>query len=164
MFPNLDLYEAARPVLASLRQTTGETVQMGVLDHLDVVYVERLGESADPADIQPHRAPVPGPATSTGKVLLAHLPADVLQARLPRLASGAAARPYTIIERGVLQAELRRVVERGGRRTSRRAPFGAASVAAPIRDQDGTVIAAISVVGPISRARHGAATASRGGH
>ena len=78
VFPNLDLHEAALPVLASLREATGETVQMGVLDHLDVVYVERL---EGPRTVRMfHRAGhrLPAHATSTGKVLLAHLPAEVL--------------------------------------------------------------------------------------
>ena len=82
VFPNLDLHEAALPVLASLRQSTVETVQMGVLDGLDVVYVERL-ESPQTVRIftrSGHR--IPAHATSTGKVLLAHLPAEVLRERL----------------------------------------------------------------------------------
>ena len=82
VFPNLDLHEAALPVLAALRQTTGETVQMGVLDHLEVVYLERL-ESPQTLRVFNHSGHrIPAPATSSGKVLLAALPADVLQARL----------------------------------------------------------------------------------
>jgi len=152
VFPNLDLHEAALPVLASLRQSTMETVQMGVLDGLDVVYVERL-ESPQTIRIfnrSGHR--IPAHATSSGKVLLAHLPAQVLRERLldwhpTRLT------PHTITERGVLQAELTRVAERGWAQNIEEGALGAASVAAPVRDQDGTVIAAISVVGPVSRAR-----------
>lgn len=152
VFPNLDLYEAARPVLASLRHSTAETVQMGVLDGIDVVYVERL-ESPQTLRIftrSGHR--FPAHATSTGKVLLAHLPAEVLRERL-REWRPVRLTPYTITERGVLQAELTRVAERGWAQNIEEGALGAASVAAPVRDHDGTVIAAISVVGPISRAR-----------
>ena len=39
---HLDLHEAAMPAMAALRHTTGETVQLAVLDGLDSVYVERL--------------------------------------------------------------------------------------------------------------------------
>ena len=62
---------------------------MGVLDGLDVVYVERL-EGPQTVRIftaAGHR--LPAHATSTGKVLLAHLPAEVLRERLRRLAAGA---------------------------------------------------------------------------
>ena len=152
VFPNLDLHEAARPVLAALRQTTGETVQLGVLDHLEVVYLERL-ESPQTLRVFNHTGHrIPAPATSTGKVLLAALPADVLQARLldwrpERRTSN------TIVEPALLLAELRRVAERGWAQNVEEAEFGAASVAAPIRDDGGAVVAAISVVAPITRAK-----------
>ena len=152
VFPNLDLHEAALPVLASLRQSTMETVQMGVLDGLDVVYVERLESPRRSGSSIAAGTGFPAHATSSGKVLLAHLPAHVLRERLldwrpTRLT------PHTITERGVLQAELTRVAERGWAQNIEEGALGAASVAAPVRDQDGTVIAAISVVGPVSRAR-----------
>ena len=152
VFPNLDLHDAARPVLAALRQTTGETVQLGVLDHLEVVYLERL-ESPQTLRVFNHTGHrIPAPATSTGKVLLAALPADVLQARLldwrpERRTSN------TIVEPALLLAELRRVAERGWAQNVEEAEFGAASVAAPIRDDGGVVVAAISVVAPITRAK-----------
>ena len=152
VFPNLDLHDAARPVLAALRQTTGETVQLGVLDHLEVVYLERL-ESPQTLRVFHHTGHrIPASATSTGKVLLAALPADVLQARLldwrPERRTS-----KTIVEPALLMAELRRVAERGWAQNVEEAESGAASVAAPIRDDGGTVVAAISVVAPITRAK-----------
>jgi DNA-binding IclR family transcriptional regulator len=152
VFPSVGLHEASRPVLASLRHTTAETVQMGVLDGLDVVYVERL-ESPQTLRIfhlSGHR--LPAHATSAGKVLLAHLPVEILHERLldwhpTRLT------PHTIANESDLLAELKRVAERGWAQNIEEGALGAASVAAPVRDEDGTVIAAISVVGPISRAR-----------
>jgi DNA-binding IclR family transcriptional regulator len=154
VFPNLDLHEAARPVLASLRQATGETVQLGVLDHLDVVYLERL-ESPQTLRIFSqvqggHRQPAH--ATSTGKVLLAHLPVDVLRSRLADWRPERRT-PSTIIDPGPLLAELSRVAARGWAQNIEESIVGAASVAAPVRDDTGTVIAAISVVAPVSRAK-----------
>jgi IclR family transcriptional regulator, KDG regulon repressor len=152
VFPDLDLHEAALPVLASLRQATAESVQMGVLDGLDVVYVQRL---EGPRTVRIfHRAGhrLPAHATSTGKVLLAHLPSGVLAERLldwrpTRLT------PHTVTDRDVLLAQLHRVAERGWAQNLEEGALGAASVAAPVRDETGAVIAAISVVGPIERAR-----------
>lgn len=152
VFPNLDLHEAARPVLAGLRQTTGETVQLGVLDHMEVVYLDRL-ESLQTLRVFSHSGHrIQASATSTGKVLLAALPADALQARLldwhpaPRT-------PRTIVDPVVLLSELRRVAEQGWAQNVEEADVGAASVAAPIHDDSGTVVAAISVVAPITRAK-----------
>ena len=39
---NVDLHQAALPVLTTLRHNTGEMVHVAVLDGLEVVYVERL--------------------------------------------------------------------------------------------------------------------------
>src|SRR5918996_1036352 len=38
----LDLRETARPHLAALRDETRETTQVAILDHLQVVYLERM--------------------------------------------------------------------------------------------------------------------------
>ena len=42
---HLDVHAAAGPVLASLREQTGESSQVGVLDGHEVVYVDRLESS-----------------------------------------------------------------------------------------------------------------------
>jgi IclR family acetate operon transcriptional repressor len=152
VFPNLDLHEAALPVLASLRETTGESVQMGVLDGLDVVYVARLD---GPRTVRIfHRAGhrLPAHATSTGKILLAHLPAEILKARLVDW-QPARLTPHTVTDRGALLDQLQRVAERGWAQNIEESALGAVSVAAPVRDATGCVIAAVSVVGPVSRAR-----------
>jgi IclR family acetate operon transcriptional repressor len=152
VFPNLDLHDAARPVLASLRQSTGETVQMGVLDHLEVVYIERLESPQTLRMFSQAGHRLPAHATSTGKVLLGCLPPEVLRQRLldwqpVRITQ------HTIVEKSALVEELRRVAERGWAQNLEEGAHGAASVAAPVRDEDGQVMAAVSVVGPISRAR-----------
>jgi IclR family transcriptional regulator, KDG regulon repressor len=151
VFPNLDLHEAARPVLASLRQSTGETVQMGVLDYLEVVYIERLESPQTLRMFNQAGHRLPAHATSTGKVLLAHLPTEVLEQRL-REWRPERLTPYTVTDRGVLLAQLHRVAERGWAQNLEEGALGAASVAAPVRDEAGTVIAGISVVGPVERA------------
>jgi IclR family acetate operon transcriptional repressor len=148
VFPNLDLYDAARPVLAALRDSTAETVQMGVLDYLDVVYIERL-ESPQTLRIfnrMTHR--LPAHATSTGKALLAYLPAEVLEQRLldwqpTRLT------PHTIVDKATLMEHLRRVAERGWAQNLEESALGAVSVAAPICGPDGQATAAVSVVARI---------------
>ena len=141
------------PVLASLREATGETVQMGVLDQLDVVYVERL-EGPQTVRIF-HRAGhrLPAHATSTGKVLLA-APTGGDPAR-PDWSTGARrASPRTPSPTAACcSTSCGRVAERGWAQNVEEGALGAVSVAAPVRDDTGTVIAAISVVGPISRAR-----------
>ena len=71
----LRLREVALPLLEELRQVTGHTVHLGVLDGADVVYAERL-ETAECRRIMatvPRR--FPSHCTSSGKVIAAFNPA-----------------------------------------------------------------------------------------
>lgn len=151
----LNLHEAVALHIDELRDLTGETVHVGILDGGEVVYVERR-ES-------PHTLRLFGHVghrnlahcTSTGKVLLAYLEdeefeeeigGEVLEARTP----------YTITDAGELRREIERVRERGYAVNMNEAEMGVASIAAPIRDNSGRVIAAISVAGPTLRFQHDA--------
>ncbi len=101
---------------------------MGVLDQLDVVYVERL---EGPRTVRIfHRAGhrLPAHATSTGKVLLAHLPAEILQARLVDWQPGAP-HPAHHHRPRVLLDQLGRVAERGWAQNVEEGALGAVSVA-----------------------------------
>ena len=79
---HMDLHDAAGPALLEVRNRTGETVQLAVLDGREVVYVERL-ESSHTVRLfgrVGHRNSAH--CTATGKVLLAHLPDAELDALL----------------------------------------------------------------------------------
>jgi DNA-binding IclR family transcriptional regulator len=147
---HLDLHEAASPALNDVRNRTGETVQLAVLDGREVVYVERL-ESSHTVRLfgrVGHRNSAH--CTSTGKVLLAYLPEAELDALLdgwvlePRT-------PYTITDHGALRQALAEVRRRGWGENANEVEMGVASVGAPIRDASGTVVAALSVAGPAMR-------------
>jgi IclR family transcriptional regulator, KDG regulon repressor len=147
---HLDLHEAASPALNDVRNRTGETVQLAVLDGREVVYVERL-ESSHTVRLfgrVGHRNSAH--CTSTGKVLLAHLAGAELDAVLdgwvlePRT-------PYTITDHGALREALAEVRRRGWGENTNEVEMGVASVGAPIRDASGAVVAALSVAGPVMR-------------
>jgi len=147
---HVDLHQAALPVLTTLRHSTGEMVHVAVLDGLEVVYVERL-ESHHMLPIfrrVGHR--LPAHWTSSGKVLLAALPRGDLAVRLRGVALEART-PRTITEPDLLLAELDRVAERGWAINDEEGHAGVVSVGAPLRGDDGTVIAAVSVVGGSAR-------------
>lgn len=145
----LDLHTASNPVVEQLRNLTRETVQIAVLDGRHVVYVERR-ESPQTVRLFGrigHRNHAH--CTSTGKVLLASLPAEDLDTvlagwRLPRLTA------YTITTHAALVAELDAVRRQGWAENVNESEVGVASIAAPIRDQSG-VVAALSVAGPVQR-------------
>lgn len=145
-----DLHQAVLMPMASLRVRTGETVHVAVLDGREVVYVERL-ES-------PHTLRLflevgrrnEAHATATGKCLLAHLP----EAQLERLLRGwqlPAKTDYTITDPARLRTELQQIRAQGYARNMHESEVGIVSIAAPIRQPTGHVIAALGVAGPATR-------------
>ncbi|MCF8538349.1 MAG: IclR family transcriptional regulator [Candidatus Nanopelagicales bacterium] len=145
-----DLHEACAPVIDQLRNATRETVQIAVLDGREVVYVERR-ESPQTLRLfgrVGHRNDAH--CTSTGKVLLAHLPADRLESLLDGWVLPAQTQ-FTITDVRRLRDELDLTRRRGWAEQSNETEMGAASVAAPIRNGFGEVIASLSVAGPVQR-------------
>src|SRR5215467_13425510 len=113
---SMELRQIALPDLESLSDATGYTVNMAILDGLDIVYVERC-RSARPGqreiDLNLHvGARLPAYCTSLGKVLLAFLPADVRDERLGGVELVRRG-PNTLTSRRALALELRRVHEQG---------------------------------------------------
>lgn len=148
---HFDLHEAALPVMASLRHSTMETVHVAVLDGLEVVFVERLESPRTIRIFSRVGTRQPAHCTSTGKVLLASLPAEVL---IGRLAGWHPARltPYTITDPDRLVSMLAMVAEQGWAENAQESELGLSSVGAPIRDADRSVIAALSIAWPTNRA------------
>lgn len=153
--PHLDLHEAALPVMASLRHSTRQTVHIGVLDGLEVVFVERLEGLETVRIFTRVGTRLPAHSTSTGKVLLASLPEEELAARLagwqpPRLTV------RTLTDVNALLAQLRVVARRGWADNDEESRQGLTSVGAPIREASGAVIAGLSIAWPTGRPGPGA--------
>jgi len=77
----LDLRETAHPHLMALRDSTRQTTQIAILDHWQVVYLERV-LSPDPVGIMRARAGaiLPAYCTALGKTLLAYRPESEVEA------------------------------------------------------------------------------------
>ncbi|HKF79155.1 MAG TPA: IclR family transcriptional regulator [Candidatus Dormibacteraeota bacterium] len=147
---HFELHEAVAMYIDDLRASTGETVQVGVLDGCEVVYIERresLRTLRHMVDLG-HRNMAH--CTACGKVLLASLP-DVELDRMLRDAPLPARTPNSITDPARLRLELAAVRERGFAENVAESATDTASVAAPIHDDGGRAIAAISVAGPLSR-------------
>jgi DNA-binding IclR family transcriptional regulator len=147
----LDLRETAHPHLVALRDATRETTQIAILDHWQVVYLERV-PSPYPAGFMRTRAGaiLPAYCTGLGKTLLAYSPeADVegwaAKQKFPPLT------PHTITSAKRLLKELRVIRERGYAIDDEEREKGVRCLAAPIRNHNGDVVAAVSVAGPIDR-------------
>ena len=145
-----DLHEACSPVLDQLRNATRETVQVAVLDGREVVYVERR-ESPQTLRLfgrVGHRNWAH--CTSTGKLLLAYLPESELEGIL-RGWMMVRRTPYTVTDPRALRSLLETVRKQGYAENVSESELGVASVAAPIRNARGEVIASVSVAGPVQR-------------
>jgi DNA-binding IclR family transcriptional regulator len=146
---HMDLHAAAGPVLAHLRDETGETCQIGVLDGVEVVYVDRLESAHSLRLFTETGRRVPAHCTSSGKVLLAHLPEAEREDRLA--GPFAALTPHTLVEPGTLRDELATVRARGWAEAVDEREIGIASIAAPVRDRYGDIVAALSIGAPGAR-------------
>lgn len=138
------LREMAREHLRRFSETSGRTVNLCVLDDLDVVVVYRREvQSFFKFDVQAGSR-LPSYATSMGKVLLAALPDAELKARLKRLRLTRLT-PHTITDREALWRELMTVRARGWAVGDREASLALYSMAVPIINQRQRVMATVNV-------------------
>jgi DNA-binding IclR family transcriptional regulator len=147
----LDLRETAHPHLVALRDATRETTQIAILDHWQVVYLERM-LSPLPAAFMRSRsgAILPAYCTGLGKTLLAYRPEAEVAAWAPTQ-KFTALTPNTITTAKRLLRELAVIREQGYGVDDEEREKGVCCIAAPVRNHTGEVVAAISVAGPIQR-------------
>jgi DNA-binding IclR family transcriptional regulator len=152
--PRRELIRLAAPLMGPLLSRFRETVNLGVLDEGEVLYVHVL-ESPHPFRLAAH-AGMRSPAHSTalGKCLLSTVPSKQLDAILEAHPLEPLT-PRTVRDRASLERELKRVRERGYAIDNGEDSEGARCVAAPIYEESGQVIAALSISGPASRVHPG---------
>jgi DNA-binding IclR family transcriptional regulator len=146
----LDLTQQSRPVCRRLAEEIGETVNIAVLrSH----YAVNLDQVRGPSAVTTQNwigQLTPLHATSSGKVLLAHLD-DRHRARLLDAAGFERYTPGTITSLPALEEQLDEARRRGYAVTVEEYETGLNAVAAPIRSHDGEVVAAVSASGPAYR-------------
>ena len=148
---SLTLPEVAEPHLERLAAEVRESSSVSVLDGDDIVYVGRVPTSRIMTVSINVGTRFPAYATSMGRVLLAALAGDDLDAYLAR----AELRPLTpraLSTPEQLRAELERIRAQGWALVDQELEEGLRSVAAPIRDRSGAVVAAVNVSAHASRA------------
>lgn len=142
------LVGSARPVLERLSLQTGETAALAVFRADKLTYVDEVAPSSVVAASWKGRT-VPVHATSTGKALLAFLPAEsarhLITGRLKRYTE------TTITDRHALDVELDETRRRGFGICRGEYEASAYGVSAPVLDNHGHPLALVSVWGPGSR-------------
>jgi IclR family transcriptional regulator, KDG regulon repressor len=138
------LHEAATIPLDNLRSLTAGTLHIAILDGTDVVYIERREGPGTIPVFRSIGARNAAHSTSSGKVLLAFLPIDH-QRRLVESMRLTARTPRTITSRRAFMAELAIVRSQGFAENRGESEPGMCSIAAPVRDPLGRVVASVSV-------------------
>jgi len=145
---SLDLVEIATPRLQALAQATGETVNLAVLTTDRVLYLVRLRNSdLVTANIQVGST-LAAVHTSIGKLLLAYLDEDDLVGRIGPDSFGHNPGPNAKETLEELRGELATIRAEDWAMQDEELAFGLRSVAAPVRDASGTVIAGANVAVP----------------
>ena len=146
-----EIRHIALPVLEALRNATKETVHLAVLDELEIIYLEKL-EGLHAIGLMSSRVGRRAPAycTGIGKALLAQIDSDLIASLLQDITL----KQYTdmtIVDERKLLAHLELVRNRGYALDLGEHENDVRCVAAPVFDQNGKTVAAISVSGPKDR-------------
>jgi IclR family pca regulon transcriptional regulator len=138
------LWEIARPHMETLVARTRESTSIAQLDGSDIVYVARVAVPKIVTLSVTIGTRFPAMQTSLGKVLLAALPPAEAE-RVLAEPSRSGITPRWQPDAAERAAALREVRARGWSLTDEQLAPGIRSVAVPLRDGDGRVIAALNV-------------------
>lgn len=138
--------DAAIPFMEDLYEATHQTVHLGLLEGFDVVYIHKISGH------QRARVPtsvggrMPSHCTGLGKAMLAFSPSPIVESLLTRGLK--ALTPHSVASPGALLEQLEKIRTLGVAYEYEESVQGVSCVAAPIRNQDGWAVGAISVTGP----------------
>jgi DNA-binding IclR family transcriptional regulator len=148
---DLSLSHQAQSICEALAAEVGETVNVAVLqEHFAVNVEQTLGPSALTTQNWVGQL-TPLHATSSGKVLLAHLTPEHRNEVLQAAEALEAFTPHTVTEPATLEKQLAEILERGYAMVFEEYEVGLNAIAAPIFGRDGSVVAALSTSGPTFR-------------
>ncbi|WSQ63605.1 helix-turn-helix domain-containing protein [Streptomyces sp. NBC_01216] len=146
----LSLPQIAAPHLAELSRRVHDSASLAVLAGDDIRYTARVATRRIMSVHITVGTRFPAHATSMGRVMLAGLPpAD--RARWLAGIEPAALTPHTVTARRELAAILDRVLHQGYALVDEELEQGLRSIAVPVRDRTGTVVAAVNVAMHSSR-------------
>jgi len=142
----LDLRRVARPHLEWLATRTDETVHLTIMDHGEVVYIDKIESTHPVREFTRIGARAPAHCTATGKVMLAFRD-ELPTSPLSRFTS------HTIRDLRRLKTELGTVQRQGFALNLGEYGAHVNGIAAPIADHTGSVIAAVVISGPAERVK-----------
>ncbi|MEW2357099.1 IclR family transcriptional regulator [Spirillospora sp. NPDC029432] len=143
--PMQSLREAAMRYMGDLRSVVGHSVQLGVLDGREALFVERLSAPEAVVNVTRVGGRLPLHASSAGLILLTHAPPafqeEIIRGPLETFT------PHTLRDGRALRAELAEVRRRGFAFCPGHIHPDATGIAVPVR-RNGQVVAALGLVVP----------------
>lgn len=146
------LYAASRAELEALAAQTGETATLEILVSTDTLILDEVRGQFLIGATPEIGTRWPAHTTSTGKVILAHMPRSAVQLVLPRDLESRTKKSITGADRFL--TELDRIKKVGFATAVEELEAGFVAVGAPVFDHTGGVVAAISLGGPKARFTH----------
>lgn len=143
-----DIRTVSQPVMRALGRQVDENVILSVRDGSEVIVLDRVEGTRTLRTYTPLGSRNPIHCTSAGKLLLAYAPADIVDDVMGSLQKFTA---RTIVAAAKLQAELQRIRAQGFAIAQAEWREDVGGVCAPIRQSDGSIVAALGVSGPIGR-------------
>jgi IclR family KDG regulon transcriptional repressor len=149
----LDLRNAAKPYLIDLAASVAETVHLVVRDYDEALYIDKVDLHSKQAGLQMVSSlgsRIPMHCSSVGKVILAHLSDDEISGIVA--SQGLSERTAnTITDLAELKKHLEIVRRKGYAVDDEENEKGIRCVAAPILNESGKIVAAVSISGPTVR-------------
>lgn len=146
---SLKITEIAKPYIDEVCDLVEETVHLGTLDEMEVVYLDKAESHQSMRIVTTVGARIPAHCTGIGKAMLAYLDKEVLSEMLPdKLAEYT---PKTISDKKKLLEQLELIKKNGYSLDDEEYNIGLACIAAPIFDNNKQAKYAISISGPTVR-------------
>lgn len=145
----------AAPHIQRLYEATGETVHLGVLRGMEVIYLDKIESQQNIRMVSQIGNTAPAYCTGVGKAALSALPDDELHARVARTEFRRFT-PNTLVDSQALLADIALIRQTGNAYDREEHEIGITCVAASIRSpmhlgDDGQFVASVSVTGPAYR-------------
>ena len=147
----ISIREIALPHMQNLHETIGEAINLGVRDRDEIIYVERTSSGRSLVRVVylvGGRAPLH--LTSLGKLFLAAENADEVRAYAKRTGLPGKT-PRSLTELGALEKELDKIRRHDLAYDNEEAELGLRCIASPIRNDEGAIVAGLSISAPTDR-------------
>ena len=147
---SMQIWERAQPFMERLTEQVNESCSISVLEDDDIVYVARVPTKRIMSVALGIGTRLPAYCTSMGRILLADLRPAVLETYLAR-AQFTPLTPHTITDPAALHRIIGDVRQNGFAVVDQELEIGLRSIAVPIRNRAGQVLAAMNVSGHAAR-------------